>query len=212
MGRQVLTIKADIANNKNLISMINKTIKFFGRIDILVNNGAILFNDDIFSLSENKFDRMIEVNIKGVFNCSKLVSKHMIDNKYGKIINISSIASLGISHTIASGYAITKASINILTKQFALELGKNNINVNAIAPGLVVTDMAKTLIPTQKFDSTLDSITLDSIAQTSALKRVGDPQDIANLALFLASDESSFITGQIITIDGGRTDLFSYSA
>ena len=148
--------------------------------------------DLILSMSEEDFDSVINTNLKGTFNCIKFVSKSMIKNRYGKIINISSISGVA-GNPGQANYAASKAGIIGLTKSVAKELAKRNINVNAIAPGFIMTEMTDVLRDKVK----------ENILSQIPLKRFGTPQDVAELAAFLASDKSSYITGQVINLDGG---------
>ena len=143
-------------------------------------------------MSEEDFDSVINTNLKGTFNCIKFVSKSMIKNRYGKIINISSISGVA-GNPGQANYAASKAGIIGLTKSVAKELAKRNINVNAIAPGFIMTEMTDVLRDKVK----------ENILSQIPLKRFGTPQDVAELAAFLASDKSSYITGQVINLDGG---------
>lgn len=205
-GGKATSIKADITNNKIVESLIQRIISEFGRVDILVNNAGILINSNLLSFNENDLDLMMCTNLKGIFFCTKSVAPYMIMNNYGKIINLSSIAGIGTAAENTTSYAATKASVNVITKRFALELGPHGINVNAIAPGLIKTDMiikGKNPILANKI--------IRYCRDHSVLHRIGTPNDIANGALFLASGDSDFITGQIITIDGGRKDFLTYS-
>ena len=206
MGRQTSMMKANTANRKEVEMMVQRIIKEYGRIDVLVNNAGIVHKGDLFTLKDDEFDEMVKVNVGGILNCCRAVAGQMVNRKYGKIINISSMAgrgsvSLGITH-----YAITKGAVNTLTKRLSLELGPHGVNVNAIAPGLIKTDMTTENLPS---DEAMKMI--KSYSEKNVLRRVGEPNEIAKVALFLAADESSFIAGQTITVDGGRVDFLSGS-
>ena len=167
-------------------------IKEYGAIDILVNNAGITRDNLILRMSESEFDDVIRTNLKGTFNCIKHVTKYMLKNKSGKIINISSISGVnGIAGQ--ANYSASKAGIIGLTKSFAKEMSSKGININAIAPGFIETDMTKVL--NDKY--------VEEIVNTIPSKRVGRPEDIAKAALFLASDMSDYITGQTLMVDGG---------
>jgi 3-oxoacyl-[acyl-carrier protein] reductase len=189
--------------------MIDRAFEEFGSIDILVNNAGITRRtDNILLASEDAWERVLGVNLLGPYLCVQAVVPHMIKQKYGKIVNISSTGGIGVAASSSHpAYASSKAAICILTKRLAHELGIHNINVNAIAPGLIDTDILRV----GRTQEELEKIIRKKEA-SAALQRVGKPQDIANAALFLASDESSFITGQIITVDGGRFDFLTHSA
>jgi 3-oxoacyl-[acyl-carrier protein] reductase len=202
LGGEAVMIRADVSKLDEVRQLIRGVIDRFGRIDILVNNAAIMLRGDLLETEDEEFyrilDRMWEVNVKGVVYCCKEVAKHMIGNRYGKIINIASNAGIGTAFPGTTPYAMTKAAVIILTKRLAFELGPYGINVNAIAPGMILTDMA-----------TPEGV--EVAKKRSILSRVGNPEDIARLAIFLASDESSYITGQVIVADGGRIDYLTHS-
>ena len=185
-------VKCNVASFKECEKFIGDIVERFGKIDILVNNAGINKDGLILSMSEEDFDSVINTNLKGTFNCIKFVSKSMIKNRYGKIINISSISGVA-GNPGQSNYAASKAGIIGLTKSVANELAKRNINVNAIAPGFIMTEMTDVLRDKVK----------ENILSQIPLKRFGTPQDVAELAAFLASDKSSYITGQVINLDGG---------
>ncbi len=150
---------------------------------------------------------MWRVNVKGILHCSRAVAPHMIERRYGKIVNIASVAGLGTA--ILPGnmlYASTKAAAIILTKRLALELGQYGINVNAVAPGLIPTDLSLGRRTPEERERRIQYF-----KERSILQRIGEPEDIANTTLFLASDEASYITGQVITVDGGRIDFITHS-
>ena len=206
-GGRATTIQANVAVKDDVFRMVNRVFDEFGRIDILVNNAGItLRNPNILEVKDDEWGEIFKVNLLGVYYCIQAVAPYMIKQKYGKIINISSIASIGTTIRGHIAYASSKAAINILTRRFAYELGPYNINVNAIAPGLVKTEM----LSLGRSEDELMEFIKEKISVT-ALRRIGEPQDIANIALFLASDDSSFITGQVIIADGGRFDYLTHS-
>jgi 3-oxoacyl-[acyl-carrier protein] reductase len=202
LGGEALMIRADVSKLDDVRQLVKGVVDRFGRIDILVNNAAIMLRGDFLETGDEEFyrilDRMWEVNVKGVVYCCKEVARHMVRNRYGKIINIASNAGIGTAFPGTTPYAVTKAAVIILTRRLAFELGPYGINVNAIAPGMVLTDMA-----------TPEGVELAK--KRSILGRVGNPEDIARLTVFLASDESSYITGQVIVADGGRIDYLTHS-
>ncbi|MEM0482913.1 MAG: glucose 1-dehydrogenase [Nitrososphaerota archaeon] len=204
-GGEAMAIRADVSSKAEVEAMVEKTVETYGRLDILVNNAGILIRggvlDDISIL-----DRMIEVNVKGVVYCIAASLKHMIRQRYGRIINISSIAALGTTSRNTTYYAMTKGAIITLTKRLAFELGEYGITVNAVAPGFTKTDMTMNR-PAEELQATIRH--LETI---TSLRRVGEPEDIAEVVAFLASDRAGFITGQVISVDGGRMDFFSRSA
>ena len=191
-GGKAIPYQADISDYEMSKKMMDDIIKEYGAIDILVNNAGITRDNLILRMSESEFDDVIRTNLKGTFNCIKHVTKYMLKNKSGKIINISSISGVnGIAGQ--ANYSASKAGIIGLTKSFAKEMSSKGININAIAPGFIETDMTKVL----------DDKYVEEILKTIPSKRVGRPEDIAKAALFLASDMSDYITGQTIMVDGG---------
>lgn len=168
------------------------SVEQFGRIDILVNNAGITKDTLLLRMKEEDFDNVINVNLKGSFNCAKQVAPIMIKQRYGKIVNISSVIGL-IGNAGQVNYAASKAGIIGMTKSLAKELATKNITVNAIAPGFIETDMT----------DVLSDKTKDLIMSHIPLKRMGSANDIANTAVFLSSELSNYITGQVITVDGG---------
>ncbi|MDP2943516.1 MAG: 3-oxoacyl-[acyl-carrier-protein] reductase [Candidatus Omnitrophota bacterium] len=192
LGRRAEGFIVDVTNLAQVEDMINKILDKFQKIDILVNNAGITRDSLIVRMSEKDFDSVIAVNLKGTFNCTKSVSKVMMKQRYGKIISIASIIGI-IGNAGQANYAASKAGIIGLTKSVAKELASRNINVNAIAPGFIETDM------TAKLADDVKSQMLTLIP----LNRFGKAIDVAKAALFLASDTSSYITGQVIQVDGG---------
>jgi 3-oxoacyl-[acyl-carrier protein] reductase len=189
-GVKCMDLKVDVANYQEVSSVVKLIFEKFGRIDILVNNAGITKDGLLPRLSEEDWDRVLSVNLKGAFNCIKAVSRYMLKAHQGKIINIASIAGM-VGNPGQANYASSKGALLALTKTVAKEFSSRGINVNAIAPGFIETAMTESL--PQK----------DVILQRIPLGRFGKPQDIANLVLFLASEFSSYITGQIIVVDGG---------
>lgn len=191
-GVKSIVIKCDVSKSDEVNNMIEEVVKEFGQIDILVNNAGITRDGLLMRMKEEDFDSVIDINLKGVFNCTKSATKYMMKKRYGKIINISSVVGL-IGNAGQANYCASKAGVIGLTKSSARELASRNINVNAIAPGFIDTDMTSVL------NENLKETMLKNIPQN----RSGSPEDVANLVLFLASDMSSYITGQIINVDGG---------
>jgi 3-oxoacyl-[acyl-carrier protein] reductase len=191
MGVKSMAVKADVSNRKDIEKMSRDVLKTFGKVDILVNNAGIYPSVSFNEMKEEDWDKVMNVNLKGTFLCTKAVSESMIKKKSGSIINISSIAAMvgfnGLTH-----YCASKAGILGFTRALALELSKYNIRVNAIAPGAIETPGAK-----------MTDEDANNFAQTIPLKRIGTPKDIASVVLFLASEDSSYITGQCIIVDGG---------
>ena len=192
MGVSGMAIKADVSNNAEVENLVNEVLNTFGSIDILVNNAGITRDNLIIRMTEKDFDDVINTNLKGAFICTKAVSKVMIKQKAGKIINISSVVGI-IGNAGQCNYAAAKAGLIGFTKSMAKELAKRGINVNAVAPGFIETDMTSKL-PEKVKEEFINNI---------PLTRIGKPQDIAKTVLFLASEYSDYITGQVINIDGG---------
>ena len=182
--------------------MVNAVIDKFGRIDILVNNSGTSRMMPIIEFTENDWDTVIDTNLKGVFLCTQAVGRHMVRQKYGKIINISSTSALGAIVNGQAAYTSSKFGVNGFTKACALEFGPYGINVNAIAPGRILT----TLVYSSRTEEQVKEFIKVGV-ESSVLGRLGVTEDIAHLALFLASDDSSFITAEIIASNGGRTNL-----
>ncbi len=195
-GRCV-AFKCDVSRSGDVKNMIEAAVAEFGKIDILVNNAGVVDIGSLTELSEGSWDRTIDVDLKGVFLCSQAVAKHMIKRKYGKIVNIASIAGL-VGFLGTPHYCAAKGGVVNLTKEMALELARFGVNVNAIAPGFIETDMTKGMLSDEKAKQQL-------LAKIP-LKRIGKPEDIANAVLFLASDNASYITGTTLVVDGGWTE------
>jgi len=200
LGRRAVLSNADISTRAGATALIRTALDAFDKVDILVNNAGVPSRSTLMNVTEEEWDSVHRVDLKGVFLCTQAVATHMMEKKSGKIINISSTTGLN-GTTGAIAYAAAKAGVNQFTQSSAKELGPYGINVNAIAPGRVITEMTRMGRNPQEVE-----IAIASRAAAAALKRTGIPRDIANLAVFLASDESSFISGQIIACDGGRMD------
>jgi len=198
--------KVDVSRREEVRNLVDTAIREYGRIDILVNNAIARRNrPSFFDMTDEDWDIVLATGLKGTFNCIQAVARLMMDQRYGKIINISSAAGRGASNPqneCNANYAATKAAVIQLTKTFARELGPYGINVNSVAPGSIHTPES-TFTKRSKEAGELHAARR---AQLAALGRRGTPEDIVNITVFLASDESSFITGQLITADGGRGD------
>lgn len=191
-GGQAQKYKCSVNDSESVKVMIDEIIKEFGRIDILVNNAGITKDGLMLRMTDEDFDMVIDVNLKGTFNCTKYVSKYMLKQKSGKIINISSVVGLS-GNAGQVNYSASKAGIIGITKSAAKELSSRGITVNAVAPGYVDTDMTKVLS---------DNIR-NEILKNIPLQRMGNVEDISNCVAFLASEDASYITGQVISVDGG---------
>ena len=185
-------VKCDLTKTEQIQSAISKTIKKYKKIDILINNAGISHFCQIQDITDDDYYKVFDTNLKSTLMLTSAVSKHMISEKYGKIINISSMWGV-VGSSMESLYSASKSAINNLTLSLAKELGPSNINVNAICPGLIET----------KMNSTLSKETINEIIDSTPIGRIGKPKDIANLVEFLCDDKAGFITGQIITVDGG---------
>ena len=187
-----LAIKGDVSSFEDCEKIVKEAIKEFGKIDVLVNNAGITNDMLLLRMKEEDFRKVIDVNLVGTFNMTKNVVQYMMKAKSGRIINLASV--VGISGNAGqANYAASKAGIIGFTKSLAKELASRNILVNAVAPGFIETDMTNVLKDEVK----------EQIANTIPLKRQGTPEEVANVIKFLASDDSSYITGQVINIDGG---------
>jgi 3-oxoacyl-[acyl-carrier protein] reductase len=201
LGRRALTVTADISKKADVDRMVDMAIAAFGKIDILVCNAGITRFAPFLEMTEEDWDAVIAVDLKGTFLCGQAVGKHMVSRKYGKIINVSSLSGMGARNPTMANYAASKAGVNNLSRVMALALGEHGINVNVVAPGVIRTEMGLSRRSPAEYEAYLDLY-----RQQTALRRVGEASDIANAVLFLASDDSSFITGQVIVSDGGVKD------
>lgn len=184
--------RSDAANFKAAEELVNAVVADFGTIHIVVNNAGITRDNLLMRMTEEAFDEVINTNLKSVFNITKAVQRPMLKQRYGSIINMSSVVGVN-GNAGQANYAASKAGINGFTKSIAKELGSRNIRCNAIAPGFIETEMT----------SALDPAVVQGWRDSIPLKRGGTPEDVANLTLFLASDMSSYITGQVINVCGG---------
>ena len=187
-------IKVNTAKLEEVETAAKEIIRQFGKVDVLINNAGITRDASLQKMTSEQWQQVLDVNLTGVFNCCKAVSPNMIQNNYGRIINTSSIVGLHGNYGQAN-YAATKAGVIAFTKTLARELGKHNITVNAVAPGFIATDMIKT-IPEK---------VIAMMTEKVPLKKLGTAEDVANTYAFLASDEAQFISGAVISVDGGLT-------
>ncbi|MCB2294636.1 3-oxoacyl-[acyl-carrier-protein] reductase [Clostridium algoriphilum] len=192
LGVKVLAVKADISSYSDVENMMKKCMDEFGAIDILVNNAGITKDGLLMRMKEEDFDSVIDINLKGAFNCTKHVSAIMLKQRSGRVINISSVTGL-TGNAGQVNYSSAKAGIIGMTKSVAREFASRGVTCNAVAPGYIQTDMTDALPEKVK----------EAIMSTIPLKRLGTPEDVANVVAFLASNEASYITGQVINIDGG---------
>lgn len=192
MGRRALVYQADVADTAQVQGMVDAAIAEFGKVDILVNNAGITRDNLILRMKEEDWDAVLQVNLKSAFNTIKAVARPMVKARYGRIINVSSVVGL-YGNAGQANYAAAKAGLIGLTKSMAKELGPRNITVNAVAPGFIMTDMTEQLSAEAR----------EKMTASIALQRLGKPEDVAGLVAFLASDFCSYITGQVIAVDGG---------
>jgi 3-oxoacyl-[acyl-carrier protein] reductase len=193
LGRRGLAVKADVSSFDESLAMVKKVVDEFGSVDILVCNAGINKDGVIWKMTEEQWDQVLDVNLKGYFNYIRAVAPFFREQKSGRIITITSINGLRGKFG-QSNYSASKAGIIGLTKTVARELGSSNVTVNAVAPGMILTPMAEQL--EQKW--------LDAAIAETQLKKLGKPEDVANLVVFLASDLAGHITGQVILVDGGQ--------
>lgn len=192
LGRQAIAYQCNVADSDSVQGMVNDTISQFGKVDILVNNAGITRDNLLMRMKENEWDDVINTNLKGVFLCTKAVTRQMMKQRSGRIINMASIVGV-IGNPGQANYVAAKAGVIGLTKSTARELASRGITVNAIAPGFITTDMTDQLTEEQK----------EAMLKQIPLAKFGSADDIANAVLFLASDEANYITGQVLNVDGG---------
>ena len=192
LGVEVLRIKGDISKPNDVENLIDCAKNKFGKIDIMVNNAGITKDTLLLRMKEEDFDSVINVNLKGVFNCLKAITPVMVKQKEGKIINLSSVVGL-VGNAGQVNYAASKAGVIGMTKSLAKEIGSRGITVNAVAPGFIGTDMTDVLGDRFK----------EEAKKSIPLKRLGKAEDVAEVVAFLASDSANYITGQVIHVDGG---------
>jgi 3-oxoacyl-[acyl-carrier protein] reductase len=189
---RAIKLQGDISDVTSGPALVEETVKAFGRIDILVNNAGITADDLILRMSEEEWDSVIDTNLKGTFSVTKAAVRPMVRQRFGRIISVSSVAGL-VGNPGQANYAAAKAGMIGFTKSIAKEVASRNITANVIAPGFIDTEMTASLTDAQK----------EQIAQMIALGRTGTPDDIAPAAVFLASNEAAYVTGHVLTVDGG---------
>ena len=193
-----LAIGCDVSDRRQVEAMVERTVKELGRLDVLVTCAGIIRDNLLFKMSDDDWDSVIDTHLKGTFLCAQTAQKHMVDQKYGKMVFLSSTSALG--NRGQANYSAAKAGLQGMARTLAIELGPFNVNVNAVAPGFVETRMTRATAERMGMD--FESFKLGAASQIP-LRRIGQPEDIANVIAFLCSDESSFVSGQTIYVRGG---------
>ncbi len=193
-----LAIACDVTDRAQVESMVRRTVKEFGRLDVLVTCAGIIRDNLLFKMADEDWDAVIDTHLKGTFLCAQAAQRHMVENKYGKMVFLSSTSALG--NRGQANYSAAKAGLQGMARTLAIELGPFNVNVNTVAPGFVETRMTRATAERMGVD--YETFKLGAASQIP-LRRVGQPQDIANVIAFLCSDESSFVSGQNIYVRGG---------
>ncbi len=196
-GGEAVAVKVDVSDAAEVENAFYQVVKRFDKVDILINNAGITRDNLLYKMTENDWDTVMDVHLKGSFLCAREAQKYMVSNKYGKIVNLSSTSALGNRGQL--NYSAAKAGLQGFTKTLAFELGPFGVNVNAIAPGFIETEMTK--VTAERIGVPFEAFS-NRIIEGLCIKRVGQPEDIANVAAFLCSDESSYVTGQVIYVSG----------
>ncbi len=199
-GRRGLAVECDVSQRDQVEAAMSRAAEEFGSVDILVNNAGVTRDNLLHKMTDDDFDTVMAIHLKGSFLCSQVAQRYMVERRYGKIVMLSSRAALG--NRGQTNYSAAKAGLQGMTRTLAMELGPFGVNVNAIAPGHIETTMTRAVA--ERIGIAYDELKQGTIRQ-NAIKRVGRPEDVANLAAFLVSDESSFITGQTIYVAGRPT-------
>lgn len=202
MGVDCMLLQGDLSNVSNVRSIVNNVLERYGKVDILVNNAGIMITN---TNDYNDLESMVKTNVYSMVYMIEELKQNFVSNG-GKIINIASVAGIGTALKGTTFYSITKGAVIALTKRYAFDLGKYHVNVNAIAPGYIETDLTKR----EKSEKQWKKV-VEEISSVTLLGRIGIPEDISKVALFLASSDSNFITGQVIVVDGGRINFLTHS-
>ena len=202
MGGEAFSYKCDVSKRAEVEAMFRATIKEYGKVDILVNNAGIAIGGSILETTDEVWDKQLAVNLKGVFLCTQVAARYMVERGYGKIVNISSNSGFGVAMDGETSYAVSKAGVIQLTKSSSYDLGPYGINVNCVAPGAVDTVMLRGGRTDEEYEKKLQGR-----RERASLGIVGKPEDIASAVLFFASDKSHYITGKTLLVDGGRRDF-----
>ena len=198
LGSQALAVECNVADEAMVKAAMEQAVSRFGRLDILVNNAGVLRDNLLFKMSESDWDTVMNVHLKGAFLCSRAAQAYMVQNKYGRIVSLSSTSALG--NRGQANYSTAKAGLQGLTRTLAIELGQFGITANAVAPGFIDTEMTRSTARRQGLDP---QQVIEAASKTIPVRRVGVPRDIANVICFLVSDEAGFVNGQIIYVAGG---------
>jgi 3-oxoacyl-[acyl-carrier protein] reductase len=198
LGSEALIFECNVADAAMVQDAIDKTAAHFGRLDILVNNAGVIRDNLLFKMTDADWETVMNVHLRGAFNCSRAAQKYMVEQKYGRIISLSSTSALG--NRGQANYSAAKAGLQGFTKTLAIELGPFGITANAVAPGFIATEMTRATARRQGLDP--DEV-IAAASKQIPVRRVGQPRDIANMILFFASEEASFVNGQIIYVAGG---------
>jgi 3-oxoacyl-[acyl-carrier protein] reductase len=198
LGSEALVLRCDVSNKEMVQDAVDATAQQFGRLDILVNNAGVIRDNLLFKMSDDDWETVINVHLKGAFLCSRAAQKYMLEQRYGRIVSLSSTSALGNRGQV--NYSAAKAGLQGLTRTLAIELGPFGITANAVAPGFIDTEMTRATARRQGLDP--DEV-IANASKTIPVRRVGQPRDIANVICFLCSDEASFVNGQIIYVAGG---------
>lgn len=201
-GEHALAIGCNVAESDQVQQMVDRTVERFGRLDILVNNAGITRDNLLFKMSEDDWDAVIGVHLRGAFLCARAAQKPMVEQQYGRIISLSSVSALGNRGQV--NYSAAKAGLQGLTRTLAIELGPFGITANAIAPGFIVTEMTRATA--ERMGLTPEQLQAGAAARI-ALRRVAQPSEVASVIAFLASDDASYVSGQVIYVNGGPAGL-----
>jgi 3-oxoacyl-[acyl-carrier protein] reductase len=197
-GMQAIAVSCNVADKNAVEAAVQQTVDYFGRLDILVNNAGVLRDNLLFKMSDDDWETVMNVHLRGAFLCSRAAQTHMVKQKYGRIISLSSTSALG--NRGQANYSTAKAGLQGLTRTLAIELGPFGITTNAVAPGFIDTEMTRATARRQGFDP---QERIEAASKVIPVRRVGQPRDVANVICFLASEEAGYVNGQIIYVAGG---------
>jgi 3-oxoacyl-[acyl-carrier protein] reductase len=198
---KAISVQAHVADAAQVRSMAERVGRELGPVDILINNAGLMRRGDLADFEWSQMEGMRATNVDGLVNVTRAVIDGMKQRKFGRIVNLTSVAAFGTSMAGTTFYAATKAAVAVMTRRFAMDLGPHGVTVNAVAPGFILTDMAR---------AGRGAEDIAKVAEKAMVKRVGEPDDIAHAVAFLCAVESGFITGQVLTVDGGRMDYIGH--